>query len=411
MIAVDQYLLSLRAVLRHLYDPATLRTSPLVELFGLTDRPNPANALHEILLEAIEALEPNANVPTHSRLWRTHEVLLYRYIQQCGQEEVADQLGISVRHLRREEREALRTLGFRLARRHQVPVDWQQDEEEEHLEDGAESEPAPPANNSLAWLQQTTLEESPALEHLLLSVLEMARGVAAQYRVCLEAELPAEFPPVAVHRVAIRQILLSLLTAAIRQMAGGSVAVSAGRSSQGVQVIIQGQDAAQPTEQPVDAANLEMARQLAQTCGCTLETHLGREVFTATLELGALEQVSVLVIEDHQDSIRLFQRYTAHTPYHLIGVQEVERVWALAEEVRPCLILLDVMMPCVDGWEFLGRLRQHPLTAHLPILVCTILPQADLAFSLGADGFLQKPVSRETLLEALDHHLRAAPPE
>jgi CheY-like chemotaxis protein len=64
-----------------------------------------------------------------------------------------------------------------------------------------------------------------------------------------------------------------------------------------------------------------------------------------------------------------------------------------------------VMMPNVDGWELLGRLRQHPSTADIPVLVCTILPQETLALSLGASAFVRKPITRQVFLSALDHQL------
>ena len=62
-------------------------------------------------------------------------------------------------------------------------------------------------------------------------------------------------------------------------------------------------------------------------------------------------------------------------------------------------------MPHVDGWEILGRLKQHPATKDIPIVVCTILAQQELALSLGASGFLRKPVSRQAFLSALDRQI------
>jgi CheY-like chemotaxis protein len=70
--------------------------------------------------------------------------------------------------------------------------------------------------------------------------------------------------------------------------------------------------------------------------------------------------------------------------------------------VSPQAILLDVMMPQVDGWKVLARLRQHPATEQIPVIVCTIMAQEELALALGAGGFLRKPVSRQDFLDALD---------
>jgi PleD family two-component response regulator len=124
--------------------------------------------------------------------------------------------------------------------------------------------------------------------------------------------------------------------------------------------------------------------------------------FHTRLTLPALGQLPVLAIDDNAGTLHLLQRYTAGTRYRLIGAQDPERALSLAEEVAPQIIVLDVMMPHVDGWETLGRLRQHLLTSHVPVIVCTILAGEELAFSLGASDFVRKPVTRQAFLAALD---------
>jgi CheY-like chemotaxis protein len=83
----------------------------------------------------------------------------------------------------------------------------------------------------------------------------------------------------------------------------------------------------------------------------------------------------------------------------------------LAEELFPKVIVLDVMMPQIDGWELLASLRQHPNTSHIPVVVCTILPQEDMALSLGASGFVRKPVTRHIFLAALDRQVAPTEPQ
>jgi CheY-like chemotaxis protein len=101
----------------------------------------------------------------------------------------------------------------------------------------------------------------------------------------------------------------------------------------------------------------------------------------------------------------MLERYTSDTRYRVVGTQDPEKALSLAESVSPQIIVLDVMMPQVDGWRVLGRLRQHPLTEHIPVIVCSILAQEELAFSLGASGFVRKPVTRQNFLAALDQQL------
>lgn len=89
-----------------------------------------------------------------------------------------------------------------------------------------------------------------------------------------------------------------------------------------------------------------------------------------------------------------------------MGTCEPSTAPACAEKLQPALILLDVMMHNVDGWQVLNELLQKPVTAHIPVIVCTILPLEEMAISLGAAGFLQKPVSQQHFLELLDQQSR-----
>jgi CheY-like chemotaxis protein len=149
-----------------------------------------------------------------------------------------------------------------------------------------------------------------------------------------------------------------------------------------------------------------MAHQLIGLLGGTLEISpvQGREQVPAvTLVLSVAQQITVLMIDDNADTLQLFERRLSESRYRFIGARDPEQALDLAEEMAPQIILLDVMLPDVDGWELLGRLREHPATRDAPILICTILPQEQLALTLGAAAFIRKPVSREALLSALDH--------
>jgi CheY-like chemotaxis protein len=132
---------------------------------------------------------------------------------------------------------------------------------------------------------------------------------------------------------------------------------------------------------------------------------------SVTLFLTAAARLAVLVIDDNADTLRLFERYLSGTRYRFFGVRDPEQALALAAQINPRLVLLDVMLPDVDGWELLGRLREHPQTGHIPVIVCTILPQEPLALALGAAAFLRKPISREALLAVLDQQIASSAPK
>ena len=159
---------------------------------------------------------------------------------------------------------------------------------------------------------------------------------------------------------------------------------------------------------PVDAredwkTSLTTPRQLVELQGGEWEVSTdseGRRLIYFTLGTDSL--VTLLVIDDNEGLIELFRRYLTGESYQLIGARDGVEGLRLAEEHSPDVIVLDVMMPQQDGWEVLQLLRNRRRTRDIPVLVCSVIDDPELAFSLGAAEFLAKPVKREELLEALE---------
>jgi CheY-like chemotaxis protein len=405
--AYARFLQDLRGALNHLYEPEYLRRSPLVGFFGLRGSVDAHVQLQRVLTKAIEALEPPASQPSDTPAHWIYEVLFDRYVQQLSQQEVADQLGVCLRHMRRRQRVALETLAARL---------WEQMHRggpAGALPSAAEPvgpallETGPSLNDELAWLENAPAEAPVALSEVLPSVLTWAQPLAARYDAHVSVAPFDGLPPLAAHPVAVRQMLLSVLSTAICNAQSGQVDISAQLREQTVEIRVRSTTACprRRTLSEDTVANLEVARELAERSGGALRVATGRAggPFEATLGLpAALEQLLVLAIDDNPDTLQLLRRYTSNTRYHLIGKRDPEEGFRAAQELRPGIIVLDVMMPQVEGWELLARLQQHPRTAKIPILVCTVLAQKELALSLGARGYARKPITREEFLSALD---------
>ena len=117
--------------------------------------------------------------------------------------------------------------------------------------------------------------------------------------------------------------------------------------------------------------------------------------------LPAVESNTVLVIDDNADLTALYQRFLAGHNLTLVGATSGTQALELVHEVKPALILLDLMLPYQDGWEILQRLRGDEQTAITPIVICSVLNEPDLALAMGADDYITKPVSQETLVGVL----------
>jgi CheY-like chemotaxis protein len=111
---------------------------------------------------------------------------------------------------------------------------------------------------------------------------------------------------------------------------------------------------------------------------------------------------TVLVVDDNPDVVSLFQRYLRGEPYRVVQATSGEVAHRLATALRPDVLVLDVMLPSQDGWEGLQRLRDDPATRAIPVVVCSVLPERDLALSLGVAEFLAKPVMRTALIATLE---------
>jgi CheY-like chemotaxis protein len=122
---------------------------------------------------------------------------------------------------------------------------------------------------------------------------------------------------------------------------------------------------------------------------------------TLNLTLRQSSHSCVLVIDDNAGLIELLQRYLTGEPYEVMGASDGREGLFLASERRPDVIVLDIMMPQQDGWEVLQRLKTQEKTRDIPVIVCSVLNDPELAFSLGACEFLAKPVTRDRLLTAL----------
>ena len=410
----EQFLDYLRDALDDLHDPDRLCRSPLARLFGVAGRFDTYAALQRILTDAITSLEPGSGVPATSRAWRIYDLLSCRYIQELSVPAVANQLGVSMRHLRREQRAALEALAFRLWE--QFDLGAQAGEESgAGPEERSSERPGGRPLDDLAWLREAPLDHPIDLAGALVTVLELVRPLAAQHGVRLESDAPDPLPQVAAHPVALEQALLNLLTVAVHRAGGQTVVVTArprrwaaevavgcGRPSRGALSA-----GALPADDN-DLAGLQVAQQLAELCGGTLRLSAQNEPFAAAVTFPAFEQLPVLAVDDNADTLHLLADYAAGTRYRVYGTRDPEQAIALAESLAAQVLVLDVMMPQVDGWRLLGRLRQHPATGTLPIIICTILPQEDLALALGATGFLRKPVTQQAFLAALDHALGPA---
>lgn len=410
----------LRLALGSLYNPPVLRKSPLLALLGLEERRNGALALQESLLDAIESLRPPPSAPVQSDMWRFYQVLRRRYTEQVPQAQVANDLGLSTRQLQRTEGQARDELAsalwesYRLENRvAALRAEWKA------------AAPEQPEQESEADVRQARLQELDYLSRSLPAqvigvrqVVDAALETVAPLAVAAGAEVtctvPEDAPALLVQPPFLHQALVNLVCFALDCSPGGRVHIHSRAGGGQVMLEVSGSGISpaslgdcEPSEQ------VETAAHLAKLCGGALATAFADtapEAPWAVLTVPVFEQVPILAVDDNLDTQQLYSRYLAGSRYRLFSAPTAAAGMSLAVEARPRAILLDVMMPDRDGWTLLGQLREHPDTHTIPVIVCSILPQEQLALVLGAAAFLRKPVSREELLRVLAQQLESQSP-
>ena len=110
----------------------------------------------------------------------------------------------------------------------------------------------------------------------------------------------------------------------------------------------------------------------------------------------------ILIIDDEPTAQEILRRKLADTDYRLVSALNGTQGIQLAEEIKPDLILLDILMPGKDGWTVLAELKKHQDLKSIPIIVVTMLDDDKSAVSLGADAFMTKPIDRSKLLSTME---------
>jgi len=106
---------------------------------------------------------------------------------------------------------------------------------------------------------------------------------------------------------------------------------------------------------------------------------------------------SILIIEDDLTFAGVLQEMVHHRGFASLVAADGESGIALAEQYRPSAIILDVMLPHIDGWGVMRNLKDNPQTRHIPVHFITCLEERQKAMSMGAIGYVTKPVSSQQL--------------
>jgi CheY-like chemotaxis protein/AraC-like DNA-binding protein len=358
-------------------------------------------ALSQRLLQLIEDVRPRGE-SAESWVAQRYRILNLRYVNGLSPDEVSERLAISRRHFYRQLRRALDEF---------TEFVWVATKGPDNVGPDADGQEESSPSDEFDLLQHesaTVLLASPSasLAQVLASVQHILRPLLAKAGIALATDLPATLPNLAISGQILKQFFLGLLSDIWRQDGIEAIVLTASDLADVTQIAVEihGRQAISPSRAAEWLTDLQQraTTRLAQQEGLAISGGLESTATVCwTLRLPQVASRTVLVVDNNQDVLSLFQRYLASGGYRAVIARTGAEAIALATTIAPCAITLDLMMNGEDGWDVMEALRQHPTTAALPIIVCSVLDHEHLALMSGAQAFLKKPVLRESLLTLL----------
>jgi CheY-like chemotaxis protein/two-component sensor histidine kinase len=156
-----------------------------------------------------------------------------------------------------------------------------------------------------------------------------------------------------------------------------------------------------PTRMPAKRQSSTIPAENQQELGLNISDDANADNESTVLENEALGRV--LVIDDDPEARQLLLRHLEKEGYWGIEAEDAKHGIELAHEQQPDLILLDLMMPNIDGWTTLSVLKESDSTRHIPVVLQSMLDEKNLGLDLGAAEFLPKPVDRQRMATILRH--------
>jgi CheY-like chemotaxis protein len=388
--------------LEHLYDTAYLEAHPLLpQIFGVTtaNRSTRAQKLRSLLKDAVEELRPPKGLPSGSPEWRSYLVLRCRYLQGMTMGQVENELGLGRRQIQRETLKGLEALTSMLWANHQVRADSSPTDEAAMLatlpEPGNELDPL-----EMELDQWKLVRQNCDVHSLVNDTLWLLQATREQNQSDIQVDIPSILPPVFVDATLTRQALFKIMRLLIQNSKDTFLLTAAPEDHF---VVIQ---MSAECIHSIDENDYQAAHRIIREQGGSLDVENHPTIgLQMTIRLPLAGQIQVLVIDDNQAMLQLFERYLTPHHYEVKKAQGGAEGLLMAAENPPDFIILDVMMPSVDGWQVLRSLKQNPATKNTPIIICSVLREPELAISLGANAYLRKPVDRLELLATLERIL------
>jgi CheY-like chemotaxis protein len=375
----ENFIEQVKEALENLYNFQALQENPLSSAFNAQQsearKPN-AQHLRGQLIEAVESLNPGQNVAANSGTVRIYNLIYMHYVGRLTIQQAAWEVGVSLRQAYRDLRRGQELVSAVLWHKHQA--------------DTALPPAVPSINAELTRLGDNTAVVT--LQEILDNAIRPTQILADKYKVSIYIDAPVEPITLTTNLAMAQQILTHILSQIIQQVHPSSLNIQLSSDTYLMRM-----------NYPADSSPTLLIKPIIQQMidQINWELQFVSEQGMQEIRLTARQRKAlILLIDDNEGLIHLLQRYLTDA-YTVVSAPNTEEGLQTIQQLKPDAIILDVMMPGIDGWELLQRIRTQNETQAIPVMICSVINDPELAFALGASQYVPKPVTREALLLAL----------
>ena len=364
---------------------------------------NGAMPVQSAIIRQIESLEPAADIPKGAHSRRVFDVLYHRYVLKLTLEETAELLHLSVRHQTRVQRDAVHTLARILWERRQATSDHLVEESDTQAGGEEMADWRSQARRELASLRASSPDTVADVRKAIDEVVELASTLVSGHGVHLEVEFVQPGLTAAIHPSVLRQALITVMARLAKHTATGNITIFAVLEDGQAKITV----ASAATTEHIPSLD-GLVRHIVVPETVSIEVDTETDHVLVRIKVASVGDTTVLVVDDNLDMVHFYRRCTVGTRYRIVHVPHGRDAIEAAKAKAPHIIVLDVMLPDIDGWQLLRHLREDPATRSIPIIVCSVVGEQELALSLGATLYLSKPIRPAALIRALDRILPQA---
>lgn len=389
-----------------LYDFVRLRNHPLTTLLFANSMLDPKERgwqMHHRLLETIEELDPGPTAPPFSKAWRRYRLMVLRYVEGTEPQIVADQLAISRRQFYREHTAAIETISELLWTQHNRASPPPQ----------AVTTQIPSTDHAQAMqreLVRISQHDSYAnVQEVIEGVLAILEKVLVRHQIDVMMHLDDDLPVASIGQNVLRQVVLGALGFLVEQGTQFQLHISAHADDSTMSVEMVAHGIAHFPAAESAQVQLDFLRDMLQLGHAHITMHHSEAPAIGYMLGLPIDYLwTVLAVDDNEDALALYRRCLVPNRYRVVTTNSAPAVTRMARDIQPDVIILDLMMPEHDGWDVLQQLSNQPATENIPIMICSVIKQKELALTLGAAAYLTKPFTEHTLLAALENLLNVS---